>query len=191
MRIVIVTLLLFLGSKPVAWTGNEQLINGYGALINWRSDCDVHLQTVRAGLHPSDRGRVAASGDAGSGGVPTGRPADDTPARLDRDSGSRSARCRGSRLPRWLCASHFAHWTRQTPGSCPSRPSGTGETSAARRPSRIGCRFARSVPASSPWCRPGAPCSGPRTGACAWRGQVRRRPRHDVPYPTCMAAPTG
>jgi hypothetical protein len=33
MRIVIVTLLLFLGSKPVAWTGNEQLINGYGALI--------------------------------------------------------------------------------------------------------------------------------------------------------------
>ena len=33
MRIVIVTLLLFLGSKPVVWTGNEQLINGYGALM--------------------------------------------------------------------------------------------------------------------------------------------------------------
>ena len=33
MRILLVIFLMFLASKPVDWTGNEQLIKGYGALM--------------------------------------------------------------------------------------------------------------------------------------------------------------
>jgi hypothetical protein len=33
MRILLVIFLMFFASKPVVWTGNEQLIKGYGALM--------------------------------------------------------------------------------------------------------------------------------------------------------------